>query len=355
MTTRHLPKKNLWETRVSINGQRKSFYAKTSELAEAKARAELELQHDAASLISAETLAGFIALEVAPLYAGKAAKTREQADWAFGHIIDGLGHLRPPQLSVGTIVRFLRAFEKDHEFWSAQAVRKHLFRTCRLLHRYGRIPFNFVEEVHPTVKPRAKRVPTPSEAMSLFWLNEGQVAQPMIFFAFVLGMRRNEATALTLEHFDGKVLRVPGTKNGRAERDLLLSPGIATIVKSYAAQTDRYLAPNEDGGRLIHSTSRLAAHACARAELSGYDWHSLRHAFGAIEIEVGAPRAVRLKLLGQSTRKVEDLYQHATPEKCQEWLEKWEKFLGLVPQVSTGSVGYALGYKKDAPSKSVSV
>ena len=356
MTTRYLPNKNLWETRVSISGQRKSFYAKTSEQAEAKAKDELDLQRDAASLISAETFAGFIALEVAPLYAGRASATREQAEWAFGHIIDSLGHLRPQQLSVGTIRRFLTTFEATHEYWSVVGVRKHLYRACRLLHRYGRIPFNYVEEVQPTVKPRPKRVATPAEAMSLYWLNEGQVAQPLIFFTFVLGMRRSEAAALTLEHFDGRsTLHVPGTKTRNAEREILLSPGIAQVVATYAKQSDRYLAPNEDGGPLIHSTSRLAVHACARAELHGYDWHSLRHAFGAIEVEVGAPRAVRLKLLGQSQRRIEDLYQHATPEKCQEWLQKWEKFLGLVPQMSTNGMGYSLGYKKDAPRRSVSI
>lgn len=345
MTTRYLPAKNLWETRVSINGQRKSFYAKTSEQAEAKAKDELELQRDAASLISAETLAGFIALEVAPLYAGKAAKTREQADWAFGHIIDGLGHLRPAQLSVGTVRRFLTSFEKDHEYWTVKGVRKHLYRTCRLLARYGRIPFNFVEEVQVEKAPRPKVVPSASEAMSLYWLNQGEIAEPLIFFCFVLGMRRNEASALTVEHFDGKgLLHCPGTKNGNASRDLLLSPGIAKIVERYASQTKRYLAPNEDGGRLIHSTSRLADHACARAELSGFDWHSLRHAFGAIEEELGAPRSVRLALLGQSKRSVPDLYQQGRPENCQKWLGEWEKYLGLVPQMSTEVQGYGLGY-----------
>lgn len=356
MTTRYLPKKNLWETRASIAGQRKSFYGKTSDQAEAKAREELELQRDAASLVSAETLAGFIALEVAPLYAGKADKTREQAEWAFGHIIDGLGHLRPSQLSVGVVRRFMTGFEKDHEYWTVKGVRKHLYRTCRLLARYGRIAFNYVEEVQVEKEPRPKRVPTTAQAMSLYWLNEGEVAGPLIFFCFVLGMRRNEASALTIEHFDGKnLLHCPGTKNGNAPRDLLLSPGIAAIVKAYATRTKRYLAPNEDGGRIIHSTSRLAAHACGRAQLSGFDWHSLRHAFGAIEEELGCPRSVRLALLGQSTRSVPDLYQQGRPENCQHWLGQWEKFLGLVPQMSTEGVGYALGYKKDAPRKGVSI
>ena len=88
-----------------------------------------------------------------------------------------------------------------------------------------------------------------------------------------------------------------------------------------ASRTSRYLAPNEDGGPILHSTSRLAAHACARANLSGYDWHSLRHAFGAIEVEAGCPRAVRLQILGHSNRKVADLYQYVPPETCQEWLQ----------------------------------
>lgn len=68
---------------------------------------------------------------------------------------------------------------------------------------------------------------------------------------------------------------------------------------------------------------RALANACTRIGLPVTTPHEFRHSFSTWLDENGCPRSVRLALLGQSRRAVQDRYNHASPEAMREWLGKF--------------------------------
>lgn len=346
-----LTNRQMFRARVWINGKPKDFYSKTSGLASSKAE---EFQRSLEMLppkVSSATVGGFIASQVAPLYAAKERATREQAAWGLGILIDGLGSIPVTQLTLGDCQTFMAKWSQGRRLWTVKGLKKYLFQTCRLLHRYGHTKFNYAEEIKVTAEPKERNVPTGQQGMRLWLANFDQVMGAPIFCYFVLGMDRSEALSITAQHIRKGALHVDGTKNGYRKRIIPLTQTMERILRHYLAD-QIYLCRGEDGQPLRHNFDRLMKAACRRADLDGFNIKSLRHAFGAIEYQVGCPRSIRKAILGQSNRAdMGDVYCHPTPVVVRAWLEKWGRFLhlGLACSVYIGP-GYPRRVRTVAPT-----
>ena len=325
---RYRKDRKIWEARKRIAGEQRSFYSKLSAAeAEQKASAALAEWHDAPTLVTDRTFGGFIALHIAPLYAGKDKRQVAHARLFLRIIIDAIGHIPLSQLQPSDLQALMHRYSKTHLHGSCANLKKYMSKTCRIAARMGKIHYNYAEEVTFRAPKKMKYVPSVPEALWLLEVHRGHHWEAQFFLEFVLGLRRDEAASVTVDDISSTELLVRGTKTDGAYRVIPLPKPIAGYLLSIAQTKARYLATGLTGCKLRNNWSDMLDEAYAWACLPRGDHHCLRHAFGAIESEVGAPRAVRLAILGQSKRTVADLYQHAEAELIRESLSKWWEYL----------------------------
>ncbi len=329
------PQRDLHEARVLLNGKRLSFYGKTSEEAQNEAQEFLNSHSEAVQLqkvaAQPETFAIYLATELATLYAGSPANTRIQANWAIAILITHLGDYHTKELRLPHILtawaEICRIYPRPQ---TQRTIRKYLHRALELACRYQLVMWNYAKELKLGKEKMTRRVAS-VDAWRKLWLHhrDHPLWGPKFFLQGVLGLRDEEANAITADHLLEDQLFVPGSKTASSERVIHLPPRIAEILRAYA-RDGRFLVRNRYGRRVTATQNRDLKKAY---DLAGVEYaanHGLRHMFGAVEAGLGCPRSIRMAILGQSVdNTIGDLYVHPTPENVRDWLQKWADFLQL--------------------------
>lgn len=337
----------LLEARLTWGGKRKSFYDRSREGLRAKVKQYLEqaqaIKEVAVRADLLDDLGYWIATNLGPHYAANPNKnTRVKGLWAVGVV---------SKAATGTSIRSLTLAQTQSVWARVKATTESahtqrtllgvLFKSLRLLHREGKIPYNFAEELTRPKLTKRKHVPSPEEAMKVLLMFRDDFLGPKLFLEFVLGLCDEEACNARLEDFDGESLFVRGTKTAYRERTIYLPPEIATVLAGYAKARRRYFVENTKGNPVCAGSTRDMKLRFAKAGVTWCGNHGLRHGFGAIETAVGCPPSIRLAILGQSLKGlVQHQYVHPGPAEMRDWLSKWAEFLNLclVPEWGTTGV-----------------
>jgi hypothetical protein len=334
---RYREKQDLWEARVRIEGKQKSFYGVTESEAETKARMAAQAFLPSINLGQSPLVSEFVATQVAPLYLRCSPATQRVAKWGLNVVIDGIGQIPCRDLTLGHVTSFLSAIDSRMKKGAVAAIRAYTFRICRLMVREGWIRYNYVEEWRGKTQAAARLVPTVEEALTFIEATRHLPWGGLPLIGLMIGTGKGEAASITRDCLGDDRVLVPGTKNDYRRRVVYPGPSIMRELHRMAKESPgKWLVCGRDGTQFTTNWDRMIKDSRQAAWSKPFDWHSFRHAFGAIEHTLGCPRSIRMAYMGQSIKSlVGDLYVHPTPESQAYWGEKWASYLGLADREST--------------------
>ncbi len=346
---------------------RRSFYGTTLEEAEQQWQEYLNpppLNLD----VKPGTFAHVFLVHVLPLKAHLRKNSIDDLQNTARQLLPELGHIQCRQITFVEIAAVLTRIaakmvlknphakdrEKNPEKWepiSARTVNK-----CR---RMALEVMDVAAELDSRVRPitvgAAKRIPVrketakeftiynPSQMRRLLMACKGRTCEPAVLLYLCCGLRLNEGLgAWRSDLTPGGVLNVVRQDDGEgnitnllktdpSKRSLPLPPGLLEELRSFSfgKPGERIVRGMEvrrgdstiGGKRLQESNLTRSLEACMkRAGIPFASPHDMRHCFSTWLDQNGCPRSTRLALLGQSTRSVEDRYNHASEESKQLWL-----------------------------------
>lgn len=365
----NLARKNLKEIKRTVplpdgTTTRKSFYGKTLPAAQ---RSYLEFLNPALKLDTPSgSLAWWVINKYSPLKSHLAKSTRVKIQSASRHLLQELGDMPIAQLTASNLCQALDAIANKQTCRNPKAKGEKIMRPlgANMVNQCRQIALECNElasEEDPNIrKINRKRVPvrdeevpivdvfTPAEMRLLLEGFRGTPWMvPLILYGYC-GLRGREAIGVEKRdlsaagvlniHQQGEGQRAPWKlKNRYSYRKLPLPDGMLEELRPYAFGDGR-LCQNSAVKKLPNGTKvpdpkpitlsgfdRALEAKCRRIGLPPLTTHKLRHSFSTWLDENGCPRSVRLALMGQSTKAVQDRYNHASPEKMREWLGKlWE-------------------------------
>ena|GEM_PF-6620944 len=346
------PVKNLVEARLTYNKKRKSYYGKTVAEAHDKAKAFIETITKTTTVQIDADLRSFFAIWIASTvgadYSNSPVKnTRVTAEWGIGEIIDAAGNIRIEGIQLSDAkAMWGRITNKFPNTNTQRTIYRYFYKAFRILHREGHTRFNFAEEIDRPKSKKREYVPTIEQSMKLWLINRDDRLGVKIFLQFVLGVCDEEACTMTIEQLGGGELLVHGTKNDYRDRTIYIPERIEEILSAYADGKKRFMIENTRGNPVCAGSTRDIKVRYQWADVPYAANHGLRHAFGAIETEVGCPPSIRMAILGQSLEGlVQGIYVHPTPANMRDWLQKWSDYLGLDRPECLPQSGVQLGVR----------
>lgn len=355
---------------VLPNGERKrrSFYGATLERAEAEWRAA-EQPALADPDFAPGTFAWWLADRYKPLKEHLEANTRANLFFAIRHLGPEIGHLRVDEINATVLasaltriaakktprsrhiekapdgtVRILR--EWNHKPLAASSVNR--CRTVALEVMAIAAESKAAEPINSRRVPKRKEPALeiepydPREIRALWQRSRGTIAEVPVLLMGFLGLTVNEALAVDKEdltpqgtlavqhHMKRTGDRSRNMKNEFRPRHLPLPPGLVEALQPHLfgtgpmcrdSQEDAGRATEDNVGRSVEAKMRLAG-------LRRLTLHGLRHSFSSWLEENGCPRAVRLRLMGQSRKGVSDRYNHSSEAALRDWLGRlWDASL----------------------------
>lgn len=366
-------RKRLFEYKGEIPNEdgstsRKSFYSRISK-EDAKRKWQDELNPPLQSSAAEGTFAWYFIFKYIPTKSHLSDNSRRSIQESARHLLPEIGHLPMNVIDATVFCQALSNIEAKKTCRNPKAKGKqrksasgeieivppkYIFKPlgasmvnkCR---RFGLECHELACELERSLRPiNPKRVPvrheeppevkvyTPWQMRRLLDASKGtQAYLPVLIYGF-LGITLREGTGLLASDLDAKgILHVRRqTKRKGKEtttklktrfrtRDLPLPPGLMEEIRAYAFGDGR-LMRNLDGEPASPSGVSSAIEAAEkRAGLHRLTVHKLRHCFSSWLDENGCPRSVRLALMGQSRKAVQDRYNH--PTLMRDWLGKlWE-------------------------------
>ena len=145
--------------------------------------------------------------------------------------------------------------------------------------------------------------------------------KPLVLLALNTGMRRGELFSLKWAqvNFDSKILTVIAAtaKSGQTRRVPLNAEAIDVLIKwrerNSPCSSDDYVFPGSGGARLTHINTSWRGVARA-AQLSGFNFHDLRHTFASKLVQAGVDLNTVRELLGHSEISMTLRYSHLAPD-----------------------------------------
>lgn len=142
--------------------------------------------------------------------------------------------------------------------------------------------------------------------------------KPLVLLSLNTGMRRGEVFNLTWADIDlaNKVLTVEGTtaKSGQTRHIPLNKEALTTLTEwKTQAGASAYVFPSQSGGRL-DNVNKSWAGVLARAKITAFRWHDLRHTFASKLVMAGVPLNTVRELLGHSDIRMTLRYAHLAPD-----------------------------------------
>lgn len=339
MKTRLHPARNLWETRLTIENKRKSFYGATPQEAENKAREFLahsktvnQVQHDASFR---DSLAYVFSVEMFGIYQLKEnVNTREKARWQLIVLNNHFGHLPVSTLELAQVLscwkNVTQAYPKPG---SQRTLLAMLGKTMKHLTRSGKIPFNYAEDIpRPKLTKRDdSTIPDNDTAMQFLSRIKGNRLEPKVFLEFVLGLCDEEANLLELSDLKGNALRVRGTKTDYRDRTIYLPDCLVFEMQRFGKGKRTYFIETANGNRYNSNPTRDLRTLAKQVDCPYFSNHCFRHAFATGMQAIGCPETVRMTIMGQSTKNsVQHLYVHPDPATILDWMTKRALALGYL-------------------------
>ena len=325
LRTRKHPTRNLWETRVHVDGKPKSFYGRDAETAEEKALAYIESLR--LESWKEPTLAEFFQRAYLPTVANHSEKWREQIGWAWAKVPERMKNTDMREITRQDLQRFLSGLNLGRT--SIGHVRRVLHAVFNLAEADEVISRNPVRAVKLAPDRRVKLAPyTAEELRRLLVAAEGMACYNAVALAGLLGLRRGETLGLKWSdiragkvHVERQLSGPLKTANSRRvlpmPAGMVLAPNDTPYVVE--VRNERNLIGYASGDR---GTGRGYARAVQKAGLEPKPFHSLRRTC-ATELErVGCPQGLISAILGHSGGSVTRLYIHNDQELMRGYLSR---------------------------------
>jgi integrase len=146
----------------------------------------------------------------------------------------------------------------------------------------------------------------------------------MAEFSLQTGLRRANVTHLEWRQVDlaRKTAWIPaGKAKNRKALAVPLTDTAVALLKAQKGKHQDWVFPK--AGKPVHQTStRAYREAVARAGLSDFCWHDLRHTWASWHIQDGTPLNVLKELGGWATITMVQRYAHLSGEHLRAWVER---------------------------------
>lgn len=145
----------------------------------------------------------------------------------------------------------------------------------------------------------------------------------MILFALHTGLRRGEQLGLRRQDVDleKRVIRLEDTKAGETQFLRLNSIALEILSQRLKEHDSEWVFPGRngplDGSSLGHRFKRL----CAKVEIQGVSWHTLRHTYVSRLAMLGTPLPTLQKLARHKSIQMTLRYSHLCPAHEEQSLE----------------------------------
>ncbi len=330
MNPRLVPRRNLYQYRISIAGKQRSFYGKTAR--EARTKGDDAARADALGLRLGGSVGDWLEawLEDLPSRV-KPATYRRYRGITRTHLVPALGTIALDRLSAADVM----AMESRMTVSPATVRHAHvvLGTALQAAVAQGRMIANPVRAIKPPrVTHREKVILSREDAAKLLDAAKGDPFEAVYVLALTLGAREGEILALRWKDVDldagtvaitGTVVRgldgeltvgAPKTQSGR--RTLRLPRHAAAVLAGMPrGKPSDFLFTSPTG--LVTPQALLRQHfypLLARAELPRMPFHDLRHTAATHMIEGGAPFPAVSNLLGHASITVtQSVYGHLSP------------------------------------------
>ncbi len=338
-----------WLARATIDGRRRSFYAKTRADVAKKLAVAIKAHQDGLSVANdKQTFAQFAERWIVAVTPSLRAKTAgNYTQLLRAHAIPVIGRIPLTKLKPTDVARL---YELRRKAGAAPRSILHLhrviFRCLRYAERWGDVVRNVAALVDaPRFTRTEMRALNGEEARALLKVAQGDRLEALLVLALSTGMRSGEMRGLTWRAVDldrGRI-SVVASLQPNAERELVLmepktprsrrvidiEPRVVAVLRRHrAAQEMEHRVAGEvwvendlvfttptghplDGRDIIRSWFRPLL---AKAGLPPIRIHDLRHSYASIALALGVHPKVVQEALGHSTIAVTlDLYSHVVP------------------------------------------
>jgi integrase len=317
-------KQDLWEARRTIGGKRRSFYAPTADLAEARADRAAGLTFRAGMPSLRQWVASVYVVSIA----GHAKNTRDQVSWALdNHIYPVFGDTPLDEITRPAVQAFLIFTCGWMKRSTVQTIRKVFHAVLELAVDDDILPKNPVSKVKlPPLRSDDIQSPPPDvrQCREILARSKGTPLESIIYVALTTGARRSELLGMKWSDYRDDNLHIVRQKVKGEEKDSLKtrkSNRILYLPKDWAEPIGKgrgKIAKCSDATITRHSPSVFPA---------GVSLHRLRHAVSSGLDAIGCPRGVKNAILGHAGSGVADDYVTAFPEHIRKWLTRWIKEL----------------------------
>lgn len=321
---------------IGPNGRRKSFYGKSKEEAQAKARASYGIQED-------RTLYGFYAGVYLPTVAHRSDNWLSQIGWAMDkYVLPTFRNRDMGEITRGELQAFFNKLGKTLQPSSLNRVRIVMSGVFNLAEADDQIPKNLVRHVRlPSIQRPTKTALSAEDLRTLIHAAPMRI-KPFIILTGPCGLRAGEALGVTRHNVKDGVLNIeqqvlqpkggckvtPRLKSPQSRRSVPLPKPLETMLLDCEQVSHIWVCSDSAGGFLTpNNASRELAEAVELAEIPRVTPHELRHTFiSLLENDLECPPAIVASLAGKRYQAVTAAYSHVTPKQLARWMGKlWER------------------------------
>jgi integrase len=130
--------------------------------------------------------------------------------------------------------------------------------------------------------------------------------------ALALGLRKTELMRLTWNRvdFEDRTLRLTKTKNGKPLTLPLSDEVISMLSELPSHGTSDFVFPGNREGKPLAQVNGAFDRICARAGVTDFRVHDLRHSFASFQLQAGVSLTVISKMMNHSSLGQTDRYAH---------------------------------------------
>ena len=204
-----------------------------------------------------------------------------------------------------------------------------LFRMAKL--RYN--PCSEVQKLKGETKRRRWLKPEERERLMKVLTGRRAHVRPMVIVCLNLGLRRGELLTLRPENVDFyRDLVVVNGKTGEREVPLnsTARAELKALVETAKSKRWEYLFTNPNTGTRYKHLKHSFTSAMIDAKIEDFRFHDLRHTFGTLAVDRGAPLAGVRDAMGHASLETTNRYAHGTEEGKRRAVEAQEKVIEII-------------------------
>jgi len=139
----------------------------------------------------------------------------------------------------------------------------------------------------------------------------------IIVTAIGTGMRRNSILSLTWQQIDFDKRLISFTQKGNRQHHVLMFPGVWDALHNLDRPHPVWVFPNQSTGSHIKDIRKRFKSALAKAGISNFRFHDLRHHAASRLIQAGASLYAVQQVLGHSDPRMTSRYAHLAADYMQ--------------------------------------